>query len=150
VDAQYVLTDSNVALLGTVVGRDAKRNLVLYRITQPARVTTSITGWYPPPDNWTGPHTTWTRAQCTGGTLRLSIYGDPNLFKGVTQHVRISGTTPTRTYVVPGPNAPLHVVVPLTPHGGTCVVRLDPSPVRKPKGDPRTLGVHALGFAYTP
>jgi hypothetical protein len=149
-DAQYVLADSSVQLLGRRVAADPKHDLVLYAVRQPVRVTTRITGWYPPPDNWTGPHTTWTRAQCSGGTLEVSIYGDPNLFKGVTQHVRISGTTPTRTIAVPGPNAPATLRLPLTPRAGTCVVRLDPSPVRKPKGDPRTLGVHAVGFTYVP
>jgi hypothetical protein len=149
-DAQYVLADSSVQLLGRRVAADPKHNLVLYAVRQPVRLTTRITGWYPPPDNWTGPQTTWTRAQCRGGTLRVTIYGDPNLFTGVTQHVRISGTTPTQTITVPGPDAPLTLRLPLTPRGGTCTVRLDPSPVRKPKGDPRTLGVHAVGFTYVP
>ena len=150
VDAQYVLTDSSVQLLGRRVAADPKRNLVLYEVHQPVSVSTHITGWYPPPDNWTGPHTTWTRTECKGGTLRVSIYGDPNLFRGLTQHVRISGSTPTRTYVVPGPDSPLHLVLPLTARASTCTVNIDPSPVRRPKGDPRVLGVHALGFTFTP
>jgi hypothetical protein len=149
VEADYVLTDATVQLLGKIVAADPKHNLVLYAVQKPARVTTRILGWYPPPDNWTGPRATWTRAQCSGGTLTVTIYNDPNLFRGVTQHVRISGTTPPRTVVAPGPDKPLQLVLPLTPSHGTCTVRFDVSPSRKPANDPRVLGVHAVGFVYT-
>jgi glycosyltransferase involved in cell wall biosynthesis len=155
VSGDYILTDTTVQVLGRRVAGDPKHDLVLYAVRKPARLTTRIAGWYPPPESWTGPTATWTRRQCTGGRLRFDLRSDPGLFKGTVQHVAISGTTPARTVVVHPTDAAHVLTVPLQPRGGTCTVNLQISPARVPANYPqlhlndhRVLGVHVDYFTY--
>jgi hypothetical protein len=154
VDADYVLTDDRLQLLGQVVARDTAHQLLLYRIRKPARVSTEITGWFP--DNWTSSRATWTRIGCTGGSLRLTVFTDAVLFSDVVQRIVITGTTPAHTVALP-PKATKQLVLPLTPQHGRCVVRLHIVPSRVPalfpaehSTDTRRLGIHVSAFTYRP
>src|SRR5262249_35845209 len=152
IDAQYVLADVSEQVLGTRVAADPPHGLVLYRVPQPVRQLTSITGWYGPPDVWTGPRVTWSRAKCTGGTLRIPVFTDPALFHDVVQKIAISGTTTSKAVPL-RPTQTRTLVIPLTPRDGRCTVTLDISPARVPANyprlnlrDTRLLGVHAQRF----
>ena len=156
-DVQYVLTDVSQQVLGTRVAADPPHGLVLYKVSAPVRELTAITGWYGPPDVWTGPEVTWSRAECSGGTLRIPVFTDPALFHDVVQKIAISGTTTPQ--VVPlRPTQSRTLSIPLTPQHGRCVVHLTISPARVPANyprlklpnDTRVLGVHAQRFVYRP
>ena len=78
------------------------------------------------------------------------------LFSGVTQHIRITGTTAPAEVDLPA-GARKTIVVPLRPAGGVCHVHLDISPARRPSdypalnnSDPRLLGVLVAAFQYGP
>jgi len=154
VEAQYVLADTHTPVFGTRVAADPAHQLALYRVRPPLRLALRITGWYD--DFWTSDHTTWTRHQCSGGHLRFDLRSDPGLFKGIVQHVVVSGTTPTRTIVL-HPNDQRIVLAPLQPDQGTCTVDLRISPARIPaivpqlhSRDTRLLGAHVDYFTYVP
>jgi hypothetical protein len=153
IDADYVLADVSAEVAGTRVAADPPHGLVLYRVQRPARMLTRITGWYGPPDGWTGPRVTWSRAQCAGGTLRVPISTDTGLFKGVVQRIRINGAS-TETL---RPTETKTLAIPLRPRDGTCSVTLEITPSRVPAdfpalhiSDTRLLGVHAQRFTYVP
>ena len=40
---------------------------------------------------WTAPTVRWSRASCTAGALRVHVFSDPLLFKGVTQRIAWDG-----------------------------------------------------------
>jgi hypothetical protein len=84
------------------------------------------------------------------------VHSDAALFAGVTQQIRVSGTTKPFTVSLPS-TADKTIVVPLVPRGGICRVRLDVSPTRRPvdvpalkSSDIRRLGVLVAGLQYTP
>jgi glycosyltransferase involved in cell wall biosynthesis len=154
IQARYVLTDTRTPVLGTRVAADPDHLLALYRVRQPLRLALRISGWYD--DTWTSDHTTWTREQCTGGRLRFDLRSDPGLFKGVVQHVAVSGTTPTQRILL-HPRDQRTRSVPLEPRDGVCTVDLRISPARVPANYPqlhiddnRLLGVHIDYFKYVP
>jgi hypothetical protein len=118
------------------------------------RTATSINGWTQ--DSWTGPQVDWVRRGCARGTLTLPVHSDPTLFPGVTQQIRISGTTAPFVVSLPS-TASKNIVVHLVPQNGVCRVHLDVSPTRRPvdvpalnNPDSRQLGVLIAGFEYTP
>src|SRR5439155_4853180 len=81
--ARYVLTDTTLSLVGTVLRRDEARGMVLYRVVEPARSTIRIVGLYD--DGWSqGSTVAWSRAACRGGTLTVHERSDPTLFSGRT------------------------------------------------------------------
>jgi 4-amino-4-deoxy-L-arabinose transferase-like glycosyltransferase len=158
VRAQYALADTSLALKGTVIGRDVPKRMVLYRVDGPLRQISRVSGLYG--DTWSGKDVTYTRLDCTGGTLTLQLQSDPNLFTRpnvvtasssglrdgtglASATVPVSGTTTMR--------------VPLSPVDGRCVVRFHvkdtavPAVVLGPPNtDTRKLGVHFNRFAYHP
>jgi hypothetical protein len=155
-DADYVLTDTRSPVVGSVVASDTAHQLVLMHARQPVRLAQRITGWYP--DFWTGPVVTWERGDCRGGRLRFDLRSDAALYKGVVQHVAVSGTTPARTVALPSTvQNGVPVTVPLHPAGGTCRVVLRVTPARIPANfpqlhlsDTRQLGAHIDYFHYLP
>jgi glycosyltransferase involved in cell wall biosynthesis len=159
VAARYVLTNRRVSLVGRPVAADAAKQLVLYRLTGRLRTTTEIHGLYEAPYHpWSGPRFTWTRSSCTGGALTTTVESDNRLFHGVTQIVRVMGTTPARKPLqVPASTSGLTFTFPLTPHNGVCRVSLAISPARRPSSVPamhssdnRLLGLHFDAIRYTP
>ncbi len=147
IHVQYVLADPAVQIVGTRVAEDQGHQMAVYRVNGLLRTSTSISGWYG--DTWTGPRVDWTRHACTGGQLRVPVHSNPQLFAGVTQHIAVSGST-VPFVVRLRPNAATTIVVDLRPSAGTCHVRFDITPARKPPNDPRTLGILASGFEYVP
>ncbi len=157
IDAQYVLTSTSVELVGTKVATDAVKQLVLYRVAQPARTTTQIQGLYPGAYRpWSTAHVTWTRLRCTGGSLLVKVSSDSQLFLNTTQRLRIAGTTPAQTRSLVPVNS-YTLVIPLTPARGACRVAFSIAPVRSPSAyprlknpDPRLLGLHFDAIRYLP
>jgi hypothetical protein len=153
---RYVLAPTSVDLLGKPVARDAPKNLVLYRVSPPARITTTVTGLYPEPVNpWSNASPVWTRYRCPGGTLTVVFSSDAQLFRGVTQTVRVTGTTPARSFRVPSKASSVTERFPLTPQNGVCRVSFAISPARRPsqypalhRNDSRLLGLHFDSIAY--
>jgi glycosyltransferase involved in cell wall biosynthesis len=153
---RYVLAPTSVDLLGKPIARDAPKNLVLYRVVPPARITTTLTGLYPEPVNpWSNASPVWTRYRCTGGTLTVVFSSDAQLFRGVTQTVRVTGTTPARTFRVPSNVSSVTKRFPLTPENGVCRVSFAISPARRPslfpalhRSDSRLLGLHFDAIVY--
>ena len=145
----YVLTHTGNELVGTVVARDAAKGIVLYRVQRPVRSTESITGLYPEPvDPWSNGHPVWTRFQCAGGTLEVTVSSDPNLFAGTVQTLSVSGTTPAETFTIPRTTDHRLLRFPLHPQGGVCRVAFGITPTRVPArsggnpADTRRLGLH--------
>ena len=155
----YVLAPASVQLVGRIVARDPAKQLVLYRVTAPARITTRVAGLYPTTpgvEAWSGAHVSWTRTSCRPGTLAVKVSGDARLFAGTTSTMTISGTTATRTVHVVPTAVDEPIVVQLTPAGTTCRVDFAVSPTRVPARyehgttDTRRLGLHFTPFVYTP
>jgi hypothetical protein len=153
-DAEYVLTDSRAPIVGMRVATDDAHLLALYRVRSPARLALRITGWLD--DGWTGPEVTWSRTQCAGGSgLRFDVHSDAGLFKGIVQHMAVSGTTPAQTFVVhPGDEPRVHTLE-LQPRNGHCTVHFRISPARVPADYPqlhsqdnRLLGLRIDYFTY--
>ncbi len=154
VRVRYVLADPAAQVLGTPVATDEDKQMILYRVNGPLRTGVDVGGWYK--DTWTGPSADWTLRGCRRSTLRLPVRSDPVLFAGVTQHIRITGTTAPAEVALPA-GARKTIVVPLRPAGGVCHVHLDISPARRPSdypalnnSDPRLLGVLVAAFQYGP
>jgi glycosyltransferase involved in cell wall biosynthesis len=158
ITAPYVLTNRSVQLVGKRVASDPAKQLVLYRVTAPARTTTQITGLYDEAVSpWSTGHVTWRRSDCRGGTLAVRVSSDTQLFRGVVQTLAITGTTPAqRLLIVPSTSRRL-IRLPLTPRAGLCRVDFSISPTRRPVdfprmhlSDPRSLGLHFDTIVYVP
>lgn len=139
VRAAYAFTDGSVALDGTPVARDEGLGLTLYRTNGALISTTTVTGVYD--DQWSGPEVTYRRVRCQGGTLTVTLEGDPGLFDK-PQTVR-SGTHA----VVVAPKQRAELTVPLVARNGVCTARFT-TPTRVPAGDDRELGIHFRAFEY--
>jgi len=155
----YVLASDTVDLVGKVVARDPAKQLVLTRITPPARITTLVDGLYPTTAGvspWSNANPSWTRLQCGGGTLTVTVSSDNQLFKDTPQTIAVTGTTPPRTIRIRPSTDHRPLVFPLTPQHGICHVAFAISPARRPaqwvKGssDTRLLGLHFDAITYTP
>jgi Dolichyl-phosphate-mannose-protein mannosyltransferase len=138
--AEYVLVDEAVSVVGAVVARDATKGMRVVAPEAPVRVEHLVSGLYD--DGWTGPVLRLRRFRCEGGTLRLRVARDPNLYLGPQQ----VGETRIRR----GALGAL-VTVPLEPRGHVCDVALRVSPTTVPGGgDPRRLGVRVEDLAVRP
>ena len=158
----YVLTSNTVELVGTKIATDPAKQLVLYRVASPARTTTQITGLYPGAVSpWSGPHASWTRLRCTGGSLLVEVSSDAQLFRGTTQRLVIGGTTPAQTLSLAPTTSHRVLRLPLSPQSGECRVDFAVSPARRPvdypqnypgqrNSDPRLLGLHFDTIRYVP
>jgi uncharacterized protein (DUF697 family) len=159
VTERYVLAPTSVQLVGKRIAADPAKQLVLYRVAQPARVTTRVAGLYPTTpgvEAWSRAHVSWVRTQCTGGTLAVKVSSDANLFKGTVSTIAISGTTTARTLTISPTTVDRPITLRLTPANGVCRVDFAVSPTRAPvkyehgATDTRRLGLHFTPFTYTP
>jgi hypothetical protein len=133
-----LLSDGTLDLRGTRLAGDFPKGVRVWNVAPPARAVTRVAGLYPN-DNWSGRVVVYRRLGCTGGSVIVSLLGDPSLFKEVRK-VRANGTT----HVV-APGVPTVVTVPLR----ECVARFLVSPTKVPGGaDQRRLGLRFLSFAY--
>jgi glycosyltransferase involved in cell wall biosynthesis/4-amino-4-deoxy-L-arabinose transferase-like glycosyltransferase len=155
ISEQYVLTSDSVELVGTKIATDSAKQLVLYRVASPARTTIQIQGLYPATERpWSSGHVTWTRVRCTGGALLVQVSSDSDLFRGTSQRLEISGTTPAQSHSLLPTNT-YSFRLPLSPEHGVCRVDFSISPVRSPSAyprlknaDPRLLGLHFDRLKY--
>jgi hypothetical protein len=155
VRAEYALTDGSVALAGRPLDRDEHTGLILYRVAGPLRQLSRVEGLYPG-DTWSGPEVTYTRLDCRGGSVTVTLQSDPGLFASAQQVTAlVGGSAVARALVAPRGVASL--TVPLRAAGSTCAARfvvgrtLVPAQVTKGSNpDPRRLGVHFNAFAYRP
>jgi glycosyltransferase involved in cell wall biosynthesis len=155
----YVLAPRTVQLIGTRVASDPAKELVLYRVTQPARITTRVAGLFPTTpgvEAWSRAHVSWTHSRCVGGTLSVRVSSDANLFAGTVSNISITGTTAAQTLAVGPKTVDRLITMPLTPANGVCRVDFAISPTRVPakveagNTDTRRLGLHFAPFDYTP
>ncbi|NUT55066.1 MAG: hypothetical protein HOQ03_03665 [Thermoleophilia bacterium] len=143
---RYALTDGSVALDGEPVARDARLGLTVYRTDGPLISTTRVTGVYN--DQWSGPEVDYRRLRCRGGTLRVTLEGDPGLFDERPQTVVTTSGGRRQVATVP-PRQAIGMTVPLRSVAGVCRVHFRVSPTAQPgHGDPRELGTHFRAFEY--
>lgn len=159
VTERYVLAPSSVQLVGRRIAADPAKQLVLYRVAQPPRITTRIVGLFPAnpgQEPWSRAHVGWIRSQCTGGTLAVKVSSDANLFKSTTSTIAISGTTTARTIPIAPTTVDRLITIALVPQNGVCRVDFAISPARVParylpgNHDTRSLGLHFASVVYTP
>ena len=155
----YVLAPSTVQLVGTKIAADPAKQLVLYRVTQPARITTRVVGLFPTVpgvEAWSRAHVSWIHSQCTGGTLSVKVSSDAKLFQGTTSTIAISGTTTAQTLSISPATVDRLITLKLIPANGFCRVDFAISPTRVPakvetgNTDTRHLGLHFTQPVYTP
>lgn len=144
-----VLTDGSVDVEGMPVAQDARRGLVVYRVNGPLVSLTSVEGVYT--DQWSGPEVTYRRVRCRGGTLTVTLEGDPGLFdepQVVSASMSASGRGQLVFERVP-PKETVRLAVPLLAENSVCTVRFTVSPTKAPGGgDTRELGIHFRAFDY--
>ncbi len=145
--AQYALLDTSVDPIGTIVARDEKKGVAVWRLDGPLRQATQVTGLYP--DSWSGPYVRYERRACKGGMLRAVVQSDRSLIRRPqTVTALVNKQMAARARV--GTEA-ASLVVPLRPRGGRCIVDYVVKPTAVPgHGDPRQLGVHFLALEFTP
>jgi hypothetical protein len=159
VRARYALTDTSLALDGSVVAQDRYKQMLLYKVNGPLRQISSVRGVYG--DAWSGRDVTYTRLGCRGGTVSIQLQGDPNLFPTgnvvtASSGNRSSSNAIVRT-VVPATGTTT-MRVPLSPTDGNhCVARFRVAKTAVPEAvlgppntDTRELGVHFNSFTYRP
>jgi hypothetical protein len=145
VRARYALTDGSVSLDGRPVAVDARLGLTVYRTNGPLISTTRVTGVYS--DQWSGPEVTYRRMRCRGGTLSVTVEGDPGLSEEPQTVVAFSGTH--RVAATVPPRELVTLAVPLEPRAGVCFVRFTVAPTKIPgPEDMRELGTHFRAFDY--
>jgi hypothetical protein len=146
VRSQYVLADGTSDVAGRLVARDPL-GLRLYRVDGPIVLLSRVTGLYPN-DTWSGAHVRYERIRCRGGRLTVTLGSDPALYaRAQVVTARVAGAVVGRARVPP--SGQVKLTVPLRPVGGRCAVDFT-QPTKVPRGDPRALGAHYLGFAYRP
>jgi hypothetical protein len=150
---RYLLADQSFTPSGRIVARDHVHGLTLYELAGPLRSTWKVTGLYPE-DTWSGREVTYTRYDCRGGSVDVSLRSDPSLFtEPTTVTARVEGRVAGRVTFAPAEERELPVV--LVPRDGRCVVRFTVSPTAVPSEltlganpDTRVLGAHFDGFEY--
>jgi hypothetical protein len=146
-EAEYALTDDAVPLEGTVVARDAPKQMVLLRVDGPLRETQLVSGVYP--DTWSENPVRYTRLRCSGGSVAVDVSSDPHLFRAPQTLTAIS--TVVRRFRI-RPTEARTVRVPLRPMPEQrCVADFTVTPTAVPgNGDTRVLGLHFNRFTYSP
>jgi hypothetical protein len=146
----YALTDGSVAVAGVIVAADEHKGMLLYRVDGPLRQTTRVKGLYAQ-DTWSGPHVTYTRYGCGGGSLTVTLQSDAALF---TRPQTVVGRGARTVAVRVPPTEPRTLRVPL---GADCTARFTVTPTAIPavvtqgaNPDPRVLGIHFSAFEYKP
>ena len=147
----YLLVDGSVDPNAVAVARDRLLGMTVWKVDGPLVLAKTVKTGVNPDDTWSGPRVTWTRENCSGGSLTVSLSGDVQLFpEGNT----VTASTGQRARVLPNRLTTLRV--PLVPKQGRCSVVFDVSPTAIPSQvipgntDDRVLGAHFNAFAYDP
>jgi hypothetical protein len=148
VRASYAFVDDTVPLAGTVVARDERKGTRVLEVDGLLRLTYRVEGAYD--DGWSGPELTYTRYDCSGGTLLVSMESDLKLFSvGQDAVAYVGGREVDRTRIPQDGKGRMRV--PLQEENGNCVVRFRISPTAVPgAGDERRLGTHFRTLEYRP
>jgi hypothetical protein len=149
----YALADSLLPLRGQPVASDPGVGAVVYRIHGPLALTEQVSGLYP--DEFTGPVLSYTRFECTGGRLVLTLAAQPGLVKGPQRVVAAAATRTVARASVPAGGTEKTLSVPLHPLSGRCALRLTITPTAVPAQvlgtpDTRELGLRVVNRRYIP
>ncbi|MBA3330758.1 MAG: glycosyltransferase family 39 protein [Actinobacteria bacterium] len=153
VRAPYVLGDDSLRLAGSEITRDKRKGLALLRTDGPVRTSFAVSGLYD--DAWSGATLSYRRYRCRGGSVRVLLESDPNLFRK-PQTVVGRGAGVRRALVPPSGRASLSVPLRRRPGTTWCVARFRVSPTAVPariqrgSTDTRRLGARFVRFAYRP
>jgi len=140
VHAEYGLSDGPTQLAGAPLGTAGATKLA--RLPGELRLGTLVEGIYRH-STWSGRHVTYTRYDCSGGSVGVAMTGDPIIFDAPKMVTARTGDRVTRFRVLP--SRPLRTRFPLSGQGGVC--RLDftinpAPPLSVPAGTPpRPLGL---------
>jgi hypothetical protein len=152
---EYVLADDTVIVRGKAVARDPVVGETVYKTGPRFALEGRTSGIYP--DGWSGPAGNFGFYACEGGTLTVTLLGDPALTPRGQTVVASAGTKApkvvARTTVKPGRR--VRFTVPLAPEGHICSVSLAVSPTAVPAqrtgtADTRTLGIRMLNPVVRP
>jgi hypothetical protein len=154
VDVSDLLVDTSVPITGRPIAADKRKGLVLLRVDGPLRVSYSTDGI--DADAWSGKVAVYRRYDCTGGTLRVELGSDPQLFKTAQLVAASVRGRPAGIAVVP-PAKTTVLSVPLKPSAdGACRVSFRvartavPARIVRGSTDTRKLGVRFLSFRVAP
>ena len=152
IHAQYALADSSLAVEGTIVARDVRKGMDLYRLSGPLRQVARITGVYA--DGWSGRSVRYARVDCNGGSVAVTLQGDPNLFFRPNAVEAFEGGVSIATASVPVTGTAV-MRVPLHAVDHRCVVLFKVRHTAVPaivqgqaSTDTRVLGTHFTNFVY--
>jgi hypothetical protein len=152
---EYVLADDTVLVRGKAVSRDPVVGETVYKVGPRFALVGRTSGIYP--DGWSGPTGAFGFYACEGGTLTVTLLGDPALTPQGQTVVASAGTTKpkvvARTTARPGRR--VRFTIPLVPENHICSVSLAVSPTAVPAqrigtADARTLGIRMLHPVYSP
>jgi hypothetical protein len=154
VKSRYVLAHHQVVVNGRVLARDPGTGMTLYETDGPARIKGIIDGVGT--DEWSDATPRYTQYDCRGGTLRVHVLSDPNLYhRGVQTLAATMNNRPLAQKTVPTTRSATFSV-PLPRNVSPCVVNFTVAPTAVPAqvlpntGDTRQLGIRFLGFTYRP
>jgi Dolichyl-phosphate-mannose-protein mannosyltransferase len=146
--ADYVLTDDSLQLFGDRIAEDGGTGMVLYRVRGRIQESEALRGVFA--DSWSRGAVTYTRYECEGGSVRVTLQSDGTLFRR-PQTVSAAGR---RVRIRPGETG--FLTVPLRPRDGRCSVDFEVAPTAVPaqtlpgSTDTRRLGVHFSRVDYRP
>jgi hypothetical protein len=117
------------------------------------RIVSQIDGVYP--DRWSGPAVGYTRYDCRGGTLTVTVNSDRDLHPHRQTIVATTGGRQIGRLVFKPRLVSKTLTVPLVPGKDHCSVLFSVSPTAVPADvihnlDTRPLGVRFLEFEYRP
>ncbi len=154
VSARYVLASSAADVAGKRIGHDTL-GIDLYRVNGPVVILSHIGGLYPT-DTWSGKTASYQRVDCTGGSLAVTLQGDPRLFKRPQTVVATEGGKVVGRTAIPV-SKETTLRVPLVPRANrrcdvlfTVGKTLVPARVHPGSIDTRPLGAHFLEWNYRP
>ncbi len=154
VHVQDVLVGPSISVAGRRIGADERKGLVLLRVDGPLRAAFLTNGI--DADAWAGKTAVYRRFDCSGGSLRVTLGSDAQLFSSVQLvEAFVSGRRVASALV--GPYLPETMRVPLArgPRGA-CTVRFRVAETRVParvvpgSTDRRRLGIRFLSFRVRP
>ncbi len=154
VRVQDVLVDSGISVAGRRIGADERKGLVLLRVDGPLRAAFLTNGI--DADAWAGKTAVYRRFDCSGGSLRVMLGSDAQLFSSVQLvEAFVNGHRVASALV--GPYLPETMRVPLARGAhGACTVRFRVGETRVParvvpgSTDRRRLGIRFLSFRVRP